>query len=152
MISIRRIKDLREDKDKTQKEIAKLLNVSRSTYSLWELGYNMFPISILCILSDYYNCSIDYMLNISNEKKMNTYTHQDFDYKILGQKLKEIRIKNGYTEQDVANILYLSQAVINKYEKAKCKVPLDVLYNYAINFNVSLDFLCCAKVKIKIDS
>ena len=151
MISIKRIRDLREDKDKTQEEIAKLLKVSRSTYSLWELGYNMFPISILCILADYYNCSIDYMLNISNDKKNDIYTHQNFSYKILGQKLKEIRIKNGYTEQNVADILYLSQAVINKYEKARCKVPLDVLYNYAINFHVSIDFLCNAKSKVKID-
>ena len=83
MFSIKRIRDLREDKDKTQKEIAELLNVSRSTYSLWELGYNMFPISILCILADYYNCSIDYMLNISNDKKNDIYTHQNFSYKIL---------------------------------------------------------------------
>ena len=141
MISIKRIRDLREDKDKTQEEIAKLLKVSRSTYSLWELGYN----------ADYYNCSIDYMLNISNDKKNDIYTHQNFSYKILGQKLKEIRIKNGYTEQNVADILYLSQAVINKYEKARCKVPLDVLYNYAINFHVSIDFLCNAKSKVKID-
>ncbi len=151
MFSIKRIRDLREDKDKTQEEIAKLLKVSRSTYSLWELGYNMFPIPALCTLADYYNCSLDYMLNNSDDKKKDTYTHQDFDYKILSQKLRAIRIKKGYTEQDVANILYLSQAVINKYEKARCHIPIDVLYNYAINFHVSIDFLCNAKIKVKID-
>ena len=46
MIDIERLKDIREDNDLSQKDLAKILNVNRSTYSLWELGINIIPINI----------------------------------------------------------------------------------------------------------
>ena len=48
MISFKRLKDIREDNDINQKEMANILNVNRSTYSLWELGINIIPLKYLC--------------------------------------------------------------------------------------------------------
>lgn len=64
-----RIKDLREDKDKKQKEVAKILNVSQTNYSKYELGKINIPINTLIKMALYYETSIDYLLGLTNEKK-----------------------------------------------------------------------------------
>lgn len=64
-----RIKDLREDKDKTQKEIAKLLKTDQSYYSKYENGKRPLPIEHLMTLCEYYNVSADYILGYTNEPK-----------------------------------------------------------------------------------
>lgn len=66
----KRLKDLREDNDLTQVELAKILNISQRGYSHYETGNNDIPTEILIKLSKYYNVSIDYILGITNEKKV----------------------------------------------------------------------------------
>lgn len=65
----KRIRDLREDHDLTQKQIAKILNMSQTGYSKYETGENDLPTVILIKLADYYNTSIDYLLNRTNVLK-----------------------------------------------------------------------------------
>ncbi|MBQ9162708.1 MAG: helix-turn-helix transcriptional regulator [Clostridia bacterium] len=67
----RRIRDLREDRDLTQKEIAQKLNCSQQVYSNYELGQRDVPTDILIRLALFYNVSIDYILGISDEPKRN---------------------------------------------------------------------------------
>ena len=62
MINLSKLKDIREDNDISQEEMAKILGVNRSTYSLWELGINIIPLKNLCDFADYFNYSIDYVL------------------------------------------------------------------------------------------
>lgn len=64
-----RIKDLREDKDKKQKEVAKILNVSQTNYSKYELGKINIPINTLIKMALYFETSIDYILGLTNEQK-----------------------------------------------------------------------------------
>ena len=65
----KRIRDLREDKDKTQKEMAAILNCSQQVYSNYELGQRDIPTDILIKLSRYHKVSVDYILGISNNPK-----------------------------------------------------------------------------------
>lgn len=60
------IKDLREDNDLTQKQIAELLNISQTTYSRYENGVLDIPSSSLIILARYYKTSVDYLLGLTN--------------------------------------------------------------------------------------
>lgn len=64
-----RIRNLREDKDLTQKQIGQLLNMSQTGYNQYEIGKNDIPTKILIQLAKFYNTSIDYLLGITNEKK-----------------------------------------------------------------------------------
>ena len=57
-----RIRDLREDRDLSQKELATLLDVHQTTYSDYELGNLNVPVSALHKLADFYNVSVDYLL------------------------------------------------------------------------------------------
>ena len=66
----RRIRDLREDRDKTQVELAKALNCSQQVYSNYELGQRDIPTDILIKISKYYNVSVDYILGISDNPKI----------------------------------------------------------------------------------
>lgn len=63
-----RLRDLREDRDGTQKELAALLQVHQTTYSDYELGKLNIPIPALHMLADYYGVSIDYLLGRTNTK------------------------------------------------------------------------------------
>ena len=62
-----RIKDLREDGDITQKEIAAYLHVSQNTYSQYENGQRQLPIECLIALAKFYNTSTDYILGLTND-------------------------------------------------------------------------------------
>lgn len=57
-----RIKNLREDRDLTQKELSNLLNISQVAYSYYELNKRNIPLEILSELADFYNTSVDYLL------------------------------------------------------------------------------------------
>ncbi len=61
-----RIRNLREDADKTQKDLAAALNCSQQVYSNYELGQRDIPTDILIKLSRYYGVSVDYILGISD--------------------------------------------------------------------------------------
>lgn len=63
-----RIKNLREDNDKMQKEIASVLNITQQQYSLYERGIRDIPVDLLIKLADYYKVTTDYILNRTNKK------------------------------------------------------------------------------------
>lgn len=67
-MSIGRIKEIRIDRGKTQKEIASLLHTTQQQYSKYEIGIQMLPIEKLVILADFYNTSIDYLLGRTDER------------------------------------------------------------------------------------
>lgn len=63
------IRNLREDCDKTQKELAAYLNIKQTTYSKYELGKINIPIEVFIKLADYYDVSVDYLLGRTTDKK-----------------------------------------------------------------------------------
>lgn len=63
-----RLKDLREDNDIKQVDIAKYLNIQQNTYSQYETGKREIPIALLWKLADYYNTTVDYLIGRSNIK------------------------------------------------------------------------------------
>ena len=64
------LRAIREDRDIKQKDIAKVLNISQNTYSQYETGVIALTAEILIKLSDYYNVSIDYLLDRTNNPEI----------------------------------------------------------------------------------
>ena len=64
----KRIRDLREDSDLTQKQLASYLHCSQQVYSNYELGQRDIPTSVLIALAKFYNTSTDYILGLIDEK------------------------------------------------------------------------------------
>ena len=65
------LRGIREDRDIKQKDIAKILNVSQNTYSQYETGVISLTAEILIKLSNFYNVSIDYLLDQTDNPKTN---------------------------------------------------------------------------------
>ena len=64
-----RLRELREDSDIKQREIAKYLNIQQNTYSQYETGERQIPIEVLIALAKFYKTSTDYILGLTDEKK-----------------------------------------------------------------------------------
>lgn len=68
MYCYQRLKDLREDSDMKQADIAKLLDTTQQTYSLWERGDREIPFHHAITLAKFYKVSLDYIAGLTNKK------------------------------------------------------------------------------------
>ena len=69
MSAYRRIRDLREDDDLTQKQVGEAINVPQRTYAYYETGERMVPPNVLCALADLYGVSVDYILGRTDKRE-----------------------------------------------------------------------------------
>lgn len=69
MYQYTRLKDLREDKDMLQEDVATILDTSQQQYSRWERGAQEIPFHHVITLAKYYKCSIDYIAGLTNKKR-----------------------------------------------------------------------------------
>lgn len=64
-----RLRDLREDADLSQSQIAEILHIQQTVYSRYERGYQTIPVEHLLTLADYYHVSVDYLLDRTNKMR-----------------------------------------------------------------------------------
>lgn len=121
--------------------MAEILNVNRSTYSLWELGINIIPLKSLCDFADYFNYSIDYVLGLTNTRKTQNLI-KGLDLVQLGENIKELWIKKELSQENVADMIGVTQACIARYEKGIICISTANLYTLGKEFKVSLSKLC----------
>lgn len=139
MFNLNKLKDIREDHDMSQKEIAKILNINRSTYSLWELGINIIPFKYLFSFSKFFNVSIDYIFGLTKNK---TNSLKSFNFESIGYNMKRIRLSHNLSQENVANILGVTQACINRYEKGLICISTINVYTFIKYFKISTYDLC----------
>ncbi len=70
-VYFQRLRDLREDKDMNQTQIAEILKTKQTVYSRYERGFQTIPVEHLITLADFYNVSTDYILGRTNVKEVN---------------------------------------------------------------------------------
>ena len=139
-----RMKDIRTYFDNTQNELADYLKVSRSTYAGWENGIDAIPLLKLNEFCNYYRISLDYVCGLSNIKKYDI-INDKIDKEILGNNLKDIRIKNNDSQAKVAEIIKVDQSNYSKYELGKILIHTYPLIDFAKHYNISIDWLCGKK-------
>lgn len=66
-----RIRDMREDADLTQDQIAQMLGIAQTVYSRYERGYQTIPLPLLIQLADYYNVSLDFLTGRTSNMQIN---------------------------------------------------------------------------------
>lgn len=66
-----RIRDLREDRDLTQAQVGRAINLPQRTYAYYESGQRMVPPPVLCALADFDGVSVDYLLGRTDRPEMN---------------------------------------------------------------------------------
>ena len=143
----KRLFDLREYADLSQKDLANKLGVTQQTYSLWEKGTKIIPLKHLNNLCNYYKTSMDYVLGLSNEKTNSDIKEiKELNKKLIGSRIKEIRERNKLTLRDLASELNMTSSTISAYETGKTLVLTAFAYQICTKYDVSLDWLC-GKVK-----
>ena len=134
---------LRQKKDLTQRDLAKILGVSKSTYARWETQEEIIPLWHMVNFCKYFKVSMDYILGVS---KVNNYEKYDYTRKIdkvvIGGNIRFLRKQNKLTQRDFAKLLNTSQSTICAYENGKTLVLTAFIYSLAHEFNDSVDRLC----------
>lgn len=137
-MNLKRLFDLREDNDLYQKDVTKILGVSQQSYSQWEKGVKIIPLKHLNTLCNYYKVSMDYMLDLSNDKYYDC-SIKNLDKKIIGSNIKSIREKNKLTVRDLADKLNTAPSTISSYENGKTLILTAFAYQICKECNTSLD-------------
>lgn len=139
----KRLFDLREYADLTQKDLAQNLGVSQQTYSLWEKGTKIIPLKHLNNLCNYYETSMDYVLGFTDIKtSSNIIKIKELNKKEIGARIKKIREDNNLTLRDLASKLNITSSTISAYETGKTLILTAFAYQICSEYNVSLDWLC----------
>lgn len=135
-----RIKELRLKNNLNQEEIAKELNVKRSTYAGWELGTNTIPLRKLYLLSIYYKYSIDYITRVSKTNNFK-YLNNNIKLKVVENNLRILRKNQNLSQKEVANFLKIATSTYTLYEFGNILIPTIFIYKLAKKFNYSIDKL-----------
>lgn len=144
-----RLAIIREKKELSQRQIAKILGVSKSTYARWETAEEIIPLNHLNNYCKHFKVTMDYLLNLTdNNLYYNYHYSKEINKKIVGKNIQIIRKKNKITQEELAKMLNTSQSTVSAYENGKTLVLTVFIYSLATNFNLSIDKLCgCTKNK-----
>jgi len=135
------MKDIRTYFDNTQKELSDYIKVSRSTYAGWENGIDAIPLLKLNEFCNYYGISLDYICELSDIKKSDIINNK-IDKVVLGNNLKEIRLKHSDSQETISDIIKVDQSNYSKYELGKILIHTYPLVDFAKHYKVSIDWLC----------
>ena len=140
MIYSDKLTELREEKNMSQINIAKVLKIDNSLYAKYEKEYEIIPIKHLNNLCNYFNVSIDYLFDFTVKKNYEV-NNNVIDKAKIGERLKNIRKENKLTQVKLAKELNTSQSVIAEYEKGKNLIATPFLYTICKKYHVSADYL-----------
>ena len=149
MIYSKRIIELRDEKNLSQKEIAKYLEIDNSLYAKYEKEYEIIPIKHLNALYSYFDVSLDYLFEFTNEK---AYQNQNEEINIskMVTHLKELRKDNKITQEKLSKELNIARSALANYERGRNVIATPFLYTICKKYHISADYLLGKIDKIKI--
>ena len=137
-MKFQRIKNIREDMELTQQQVADKLKVSRGTYSMWETANDIIPLKKLNELANLFDVSLDYILELTNIKSYGS-VPVEIDNQVVGNNLYNIRKELGLSQNKLATTLSTNQSSWSEYEKGKYLIPTLIIYEMAKKYNLSID-------------
>lgn len=140
MIYSERLKELREEKELTQNDLADLIQIHSATYSQFERESSIIPIKRLNTFANFFNVSLDYLFNFTNTRQYSNFNN-DINFELAGQRIKEFRKENKITQVKLANFLNTTQSNIVGYEKGNFIIATPYLYMICKKYNISADYL-----------
>ncbi len=140
-----KLKELREEKELNQKDIAKYLKIDRTVYTKWETQDKIIPLPRLRALCNYFHVSMDYIFNLNSEN--NYHYIKELDRVNIGKNIIKVRQKNNIKQYELAELLNTTRSTICAYEKGKTLILTAFLYQMCKHFNVSMDEICNSKLK-----
>ena len=140
MIYSNRLKELREEKNISQQDIAKYLKIDNSLYAKYEKEYYVIPIKHLNTLCNYFNVSFDYIFGLTN--KLNYKENiNEIDSLKSGNRIKEFRKENKITQERLASELNMARSALANYERGRTVIATPFLYTICKKYQISADYL-----------
>lgn len=140
-----RLNELREERNLFQKDVAKLLNTSRTNYSTWELNTKFIPLKHLNNYCNIFNVSMDYVFYLSNSRGNTINKTYKLNKKIIAENLKKFMSDRNITQVELAKLLNTTQSTISSYVNGKTLIITSFLYQIAKEYNLSMDEMCNRK-------
>ena len=137
-----RIRNLREDKDLSQREMAEVLSMSQTGYSKYETGENDVPTSILRKLATFHKTSTDYILGLTDEDDETAPEPESLALqKSLGEKIQNRRKDVGLNQEKFALQINMGKTYFAAVEAGKQNMSVQNLKKIADGLNISLSEL-----------
>lgn len=136
----KRLIELRKEEQIRQIELANKLGIHRARYSMYETETEIIPIKHLILLADYFNVSIDYLFEFSNNKNYKDY-NKSIDTKLSGVRLKNLRKEQKLTQTEFGEVLKCSYGTIAGYESGRYPIATPFLYDICKKYKISADYL-----------
>ncbi len=135
-----RLKNLREEQEMTQADMAKIIKIHEFVYGQYEREYVIMPIKHLNTLSNYFNVSIDYIFSFTDKKQYFS-NSEGIDLNLSSKRLLETRKDNLLTQQKLADIIHVERSTIAQYERGKNIIATPFLYTICQKYKISADYL-----------
>ncbi len=135
-----RLKDLRDEHQLKQSDLAKLLGVSRAHCSHWENESKLIPLKKLNDICNHFNVSMDYMIGLTRNNQGNGI--HELNSKVIGDHLKKFRNDRNITQVELANVLNTTHSTISAYESGKTILLTAFALQIVQTYDISLDWLC----------
>lgn len=139
-----RLRNVRENNNLTQKEVADKLNISRPNYTRWETKEKIIPLRKLNAFCNLFNVSMDYIVGLSNTNSKINY-NKEIDLNVVSERLKKVRKQLNLTQQNLADFLQCDRSIISDYENGITLILTSFAIQICNKYNISLDWLCGRK-------
>ena len=136
----KRLESLRTRNGVTQKEAGTLINLDSGTYCHYEKEEILIPIKHLNTLCNYFNVSLDYILEFSDILNYKN-SQKEIDIKKSQERLKSLRKELNLTQEKLASILNISRTTITEYERGTNIIATPFLYTICKKYHISADYL-----------
>ena len=140
-MSFCKVLDVREEHELTQQELANIIGGSRVNVSNWETEKEIPNIQHINKMADYFQISLDYLFNLSNEKVYAENNPGELKKDKAGKRLKKIREENHLTLRQLAKQLNTSSSTISAYETGKTLILPAFAIQICKKYHVSMDWL-----------
>ena len=126
----------------TATEIAKQLNISKSTLSNYINGDAYIPLEHLNKICNIFNVSIDYIFKFTTQENYSNYQKiEKLDTILIGKRLKNIRKELKITLDDLAHLIGVNKSTLSRYENGKNLILTITLYTICKEYKISADYL-----------
>ncbi|MCM1053514.1 MAG: helix-turn-helix domain-containing protein [Ruminococcus sp.] len=135
-----RLIELRENNNIKQYSLAEKLKIYKGTFNQYETEYQIIPIKHLNSLCVFFNVSLDYIFDFTNELNYDN-SLNDINKSVSGFRLKELRKENMLTQEKFAKILNVGKTTITEYERGTNVIATPFLYTICSKYKISADYL-----------
>lgn len=139
-MSRNKLEDLKQEHNLKSKELAEMLSISESKYSEWEKDKVPIPTKRLIQLANYYKVNIDYILNLTKNKKYYN-TKKEINLETIGNRLYQIRNEQKLSLRELEKRINCSFSSIAAYERGERLIVSYALINLAKLGNYSIDWI-----------